>query len=263
MTPTLDDLIEMASRAAEIIRKGYDQRHDIQSKDEFDVVTEIDHQSERAILDIIHSRFPEDYILTEESGKLGFDRRRVWYIDPLDGTINYAHNIPYFGVSIAYAADGVLQFGVVCQPLLAELFSAERDKGAWMNGRPIRVSPEKSLNRTMLANEYSHLDEMVKKNHADVRYLNARAQGIRRPGSCTIDLCYVAAGRYEGFWTHHAHPWDFAAGGLIVQEAGGKVTNLAGGDDFITPPCSILAANPTLHPILFEMLQESQRQVRE
>jgi myo-inositol-1(or 4)-monophosphatase len=259
MTPRLDDLIEMASRAGEIIRKGYDQRHQIQYKDEFDVVTEIDHQSENAILEIIQSRFADDYILTEESGTLGSERSRVWYIDPLDGTINFAHNIPYFGVSIAYAADGVLQYGVICQPLLDELFSAERGKGAWLNGRPIHVSSAQRLNQTILVNEYSHLDEMIRLNHADVRYLNARVQGIRRPGSCTVDLCYVAAGRYEGFWTHHAHPWDFAAGGLIVQEAGGTVTNLSGGKDFLTPPCSILAASTNLHPQLLEMLQESTR----
>ena len=259
MTPRLDDLIEMARRAGEIIRKGYDQRHHIQYKDEFDVVTEIDHQSENVILEIIQSRFTDDYILTEESGTLGSERSRVWYIDPLDGTINFAHSIPYFGVSIAYAAEGTLQYGVIYQPLLDELFSAERGKGAWMNGRSIHVSPAQRLNQTMLANEYSHLDEMIRLNHADVRYLNAHVQGIRRPGSCTVDLCYVAIGRYEGFWTHHAHPWDFAAGGLIVQEAGGKVTNLSGGKDFLTPPCSILAASAHLHPQLFEMLQESAR----
>ncbi len=261
MTPKLDDLIEMARRAGEIIRKGYDQGHQIDYKDEFDVVTEIDHQSERAILDIIHSRFPDDYILTEESGELGSERSRVWYIDPLDGTINFAHNIPYFGVSIAYAADGDLKYGVIYQPLLDELFSAEKGKGARLNGRPIHVSAAKALNQTMLANEYSHLEEMIRLNHGDVRYLNAYVQGIRRPGSCTIDLCYVAAGRYEGFWTHHAHTWDFAAGGLIVREAGGIVTNLSGSDDFLTPPCSILAAAPQLHPKIFEMLQESARKL--
>ncbi len=256
MTPNLSDLKEMAYAAGEIIRNGYNQAHSIKSKGTFDVVTEIDHKSEALILQAIHSRFTNDYIVTEESGELGSQKQRTWYIDPLDGTINFSHNVPYFGVSIGYAVEGILQFGAVYNPLLDELFTAERGKGATLNGKPIKVSATTELTRCLFVNEYSNEPAVFEINQRNVGHFNQCSQGIRRPGSCVLDLCYVAAGRYEGFWAHHAFPWDFAAGGLIALEAGAQVTDIRGNSDFLTPPCSILAAPPAVHTQLLQALHK-------
>jgi len=201
-------------------------------------VTEIDYRSEAFILQELRTAFPEHQIITEESGAQFGSDCCLWYIDPLDGTVNYAHNIPIFSVSIAYQEGGELQLGAVCDPMRQECFSAERGNGAWLNGVPIHVSQQTQLDQSLLVTGFPY----------DIR------TSVRRLGSAALDLCYVAAGRFDAFWELSLSSWDIAAGSLIVEHAGGIVTNVQGEPDYLTSPQSILAANPHIYPQLQKML---------
>ncbi len=254
MTPTLDHLKDMAYRAGVIARDGFNQDHNIVYKSEFDVVTEIDHRSEECIINSIHSQFLDHFIITEERGEIGQNKKHTWYIDPIDGTINYAHSVPYFGISIAYAENNIIQLGVIYQPITDEMFCAQKGTGASLNGKEIHVSSSDKPQSTLLATEYVYGSPGFLKNQQNIHDFDKQFQGVRRCGSCTIDLAYVAGGRYEGFWTHHAHAWDFAAGALIVMEAGGIVTDIHGGQDFLTSPCTIIAANPNIHTMMLKTI---------
>ena len=174
-----------------------------------------------------------------------------WYIDPLDGTINYAHAIPIFAVSIAYRAHGKTQLGVVYDPLREECFSAERGKGAWLNDEPIHVSTIQNLVEGLLVTGFPYEIRALKRNNlAHFSYFSLNAQAVRRLGSAALDLCYVACGRFDGYWELALKPWDLAAGALICEEAGGIVSNFKGNPEVIDPPCELVAANPHLHPVI-------------
>ncbi len=255
MPPTITDLENIAHRAGKIIYDGYNKQHSIDAKGMFDVVTEIDHQSEAITIEMIHNKFPDDRIITEESGILGSDVSRTWYLDPLDGTINYAHNLPYFGFSLAYEENGILQLSVVYDPLREELFSAEHGRGAWLNGEFIRVNDQFELSKCLVVNEFSHNRDIWDRNMKGIQYFVQHTQGIRHPGSCVLDLCYVACGRYDGFWVYSSNSWDLAAGALIVMEAGGTITNVQGDDGFLYNECSIIAANHELHDRMLTVLK--------
>jgi len=253
--PTLQDLQELALQAGKILRQGYEQEHQVAYKGVIDLVTEIDHASEAFLLSAIRQRFPDHAILAEESGGQQGPEHQ-WYIDPLDGTVNYAHRVPIFCVSLAYACCGQTLLGVVYDPMRKELFSAERGKGAWLNGRPIHVSQAQELQHSLLVTGFPYDTWHSSRNNFEYFFRFAtRTQGVRRLGSAALDLCYVAAGRFDGYWELSLKPWDVAAGALIAAEAGAIVTNVEGGEDYLSPPQSILAAAPGIYSAMLEILR--------
>jgi myo-inositol-1(or 4)-monophosphatase len=255
MKPALSDLERLARQAGELLRRGYEHEHQVEYKSAFNLVTEIDRQSEAFILGEIKHLFPGHQIVSEEIGLVpGLDADQ-WFVDPLDGTVNYAHGIPIFSVSIGYAFDHVLTLGVVFDPMRAEIFTAERGKGAWCNGRRLHVSAVKDLEHSLLVTGFPYDSWSAPRNNLEFfNRFARRTQGVRRLGSATLDLCYVAAGRLDGYWELSLSPWDLAAGGLIAAEAGALVTSLDGQSDFLRPPYSILAAPPGLHEQMLEII---------
>ena len=248
MKPTLSDIERLAREAGAILREGYDKEHTVHYKGTIDLVTETDHASEAFLLGEIKSHFPGGYILAEESGNIQGSNEDLWYIDPLDGTVNYAHHIPIFCVSIGFAANGVLTLGAVYDPLRDEMFLAEKGKGAFLNGKQIHVSTTSELEKSLLVTGFPYdtwnteLD-----NFKYFERLAKKTQGVRRLGSAALDACYVAAGRFDGFWEFKLKPWDVAAGGLIAAEAGATVTAIDGRADFLSAPLSILATTPGIY----------------
>jgi myo-inositol-1(or 4)-monophosphatase len=261
-SPVLSELETLARRAGEILcqgftrRPGVERRFEVGYKGVIDLVTEFDHRSEAFLLGEVRRRYPDHRIVAEESGKHPGQECCVWLIDPLDGTVNYAHGIPVFSVSIAYIEKGLLQLGVVFDPIQSEMFSAEHGRGAWLNGEAIRVSQANSLDRSLLATGFPYDIRTNPDNNLDnyARFA-LHSLGVRRLGSAALDLCYVASGRFDGFWELQLGPWDVAAGALIAQAAGAIVTDRNGSPDFLTPPCSIVAAAPEIHPQVLDMLR--------
>lgn len=244
-----------AAKAAGKIQTGlFGNLKDIRKKGEIDLVTEADVQSEKAIIKIIHEEFPDDGFLTEESGDINSSAERIWIIDPLDGTTNYTHSFPFFAVSIALQVMGEIVLGTVFNPVLNELFQAEKDGGARLNGSTIGVTRTTALKESLLATGFPY---NIHKDYKDVlaifEQMLTKAQGVRRPGAAAIDLCYVAAGRFDGFWEQGLNPWDTAAGSLIVQEAGGIVSDYKG-KSYSPYQKTILAANPHIHNEMLKVL---------
>ena len=255
MKPTLSDLERLARQAGELLHLGYEHEHQVDYKDVIDLVTEVDRQSEAFILGEIQRLFPGHQIVSEEIGLVPGREVDQWVVDPLDGTVNYAHGIPIFTVSIAYARNGVVTLGVVYDPMRDELFAAERGQGAWCNGRRLQVSRVTEFQRSLLVTGFPYDAWSTPQNNLEYFGRFARmTQGVRRLGSAALDLCYVAAGRFDGYWELSLKPWDVAAGGLIAAEAGAIVTNLDGQSEYLTPPCSLLAAPPSLYAKMLEIL---------
>jgi myo-inositol-1(or 4)-monophosphatase len=256
MTPTLEDLKNLARGAGEILRAGFQHANHIQHKSEIDLVTEVDRQSEAYLLEQINTRFPDHRIIAEETGQKDGNPDHTWYIDPLDGTTNFAHRLPIFSVSIAYAHQGTVTLGVVYDPIQDEMFSAELGKGAALNDAPIHTTSQAKLSRSLLVTGFPYDRFTSPDNNLDhMKRFTLRAQGIRRLGSAALDLCSVACGRVDGYWEIKLEVWDLAAGILIAQEAGAIVTKTDGRSDMLLPPLSVLAANPALHPSMLEVLQ--------
>jgi myo-inositol-1(or 4)-monophosphatase len=258
MQPTLDEVITLARNAGEILRNGFGRRHQISHKGLIDVVTEIDQQSEAYLLGEIRRRFPSHRILAEESGAWSGHDCCLWHVDPLDGTVNYAHGVPFFSISIGYQEGTRVQLGAVYDPLRDELFSAERGQGAWLNGEPIEPSLTTDLNHSLLVTGFPYdIRSNPEKNLNNYARFSMRSQGVRRLGSAALDLCYVASGRLDGYWEMSLGSWDMAAGALIAEQAGARVTKADGAPDILTPPFSILAANQNVHPLMLKILLES------
>jgi myo-inositol-1(or 4)-monophosphatase len=255
--PSISDLTNWASQAGEILRQGFNQKHHIEHKGETDLVTEMDHRSEQYIIEQIRKNYPDHAIETEESGRVHGDWDRCWYIDPLDGTTNYTHKFPLYSVSLAYAENDEVCLGVVYDPTRRECFSAIRGKGSWLNGIPIHVSTTAALKQSLLCTGFSSDDNSKgMRNIGFFGDFQGLSQGVRRLGSVALDLCYVAMGRLDGFWEIGLHAWDIAAGALLVEEAGGMVTNLKGDPQYFHPPYDLVAANPLIHPLMLEVTQE-------
>ena len=256
MPPTLTDVITLARQAGDILRTSFGQLLHVDHKGVIDLVSEADRRSEQFLLSYIHQHFPDDRIMAEESGELAGTSDRVWYIDPLDGTVNYVHGLPIYSVSIAYAEGSELRLGVVYDPMRDECFSAEIGVGAWLNGQPIHPSHTPDLDHALLVTGFPYDIRTNPDNNLDhYTHFALHSQGVRRLGSAALDLCYVACGRFDGFWELRLNPWDVAAGGLIAREAAATITSLAGEDDFISPPQSVLAANPHIHPLMLRALR--------
>ncbi len=259
MAPILSEIERLAREAGAILRAGYSKEHQVNYKGVIDLVTEVDRQSEDFLLGEIRGRFPDHHIFAEESGIIQGNDQHIWFIDPLDGTVNYAHHIPIFCVSIAYAFEGKLMLGAVYDPMRDEMFTAERGAGASLNGRPIHVSAAAELQRSLLVTGFPYDAWNTRQdNFANFVRLAKMTQGVRRLGSAALDLCYVAAGRFDGYWEISLKPWDVAAGGLICEEAGARVTNVSGSPDYISPPQSVVAAAPGIQEhILRELKAQS------
>jgi myo-inositol-1(or 4)-monophosphatase len=256
MQPTLEEIKSWARQAGDILRAGLGKEHDIRHKSEVDLVTEMDQRSEDYLVSQIRSRFPDHHILSEESGALDGTIQHRWYIDPLDGTTNYAHALPIFAVSIGYAFQGQMMLGVVYDPSRDECFSAERGRGAWLNEQPITVSQTAELIQALVVTGFAYnLSETARDNLALFNRFAHRAQGVRRLGSATLDLCYVACGRLDGYWEALLGPWDVAASALIAEEAGARITSLNGDAQYMKPPYDMVAANPVLHPQMLAVIQ--------
>ena len=266
MVPTLSYIENLAREAGAILRAGYEKEHEVNFKGVIDLVTEVDHQSEAFLLGKVQKDFPGHHIFSEESGVIQGNDEHIWYIDPLDGTVNYAHNIPIFSVSLAYALRSSastsrsfsLSLGAVYDPIRDEMFTAERGKGAYLNGRRLSVSTTTELQQSLLATGFPYNAwDTPQDNFSNFIKFGKLSRGVRRLGSAALDLVYVSAGRFDGFWELALNAWDVAAGGLICEEAGASVTNIEGGDDYISPPQSILASAPGIHARMLEVLDEN------
>jgi myo-inositol-1(or 4)-monophosphatase len=236
MDPMLNIAIRAARQAARIIMRYFERRDElaITSKQQNDFVSEVDRAAEAVIIQELRNKYPHHAILAEESGvQSGNDFE--WIIDPLDGTTNYLHGFPQFSISIGGRYRKRMEVAVVYDPLREELFTASRGNGALLNDRRIRVAQRKSLQGALLGTgipfrDHEHLDtylEMLR------RLITAQTAGVRRPGSAALDLAYLATGRLDGFWELGLSPWDCAAGSLLIIEAGGKITDLAGGERYL------------------------------
>lgn len=248
---------ETAREAGALLRRKLYDRHDIEYKGEINIVTEVDRLSEKLVLDRIRHDFPDHGILTEESPEITGNSEFRWIIDPLDGTTNYAHGYPVFSVSIALEHEGIIVLGVVYNPMLDELFVATRGEGSYLNNRPLHVSRVDTLSRSLLATGFPY-DLRTNKNN-NINYfksMSVNAQAIRRGGSAAFDLACVAAGRFDGFWELKLAPWDTAAAWLIVEEAGGVVTDLAGGAYNLYAP-NILATNGLIHKEMIRIISRT------
>lgn len=251
--------IEAALLAGEILRQGFGTHFTITSKEgKHNLVTEYDHKAEKAIIDFIKGNIPKSHFMAEESGNTGGTEGILWIIDPLDGTVNFAHQIPVFSVSIAAQVDGKIVSGVVYQPITHELFVAELGKGAFLNGQKLKVSPVKTVDAAILATGFPY-DLAKNPGHCIDHFIDILRLGvpIRRLGSAAIDLAYTAAGRFDGFFEVKLHAWDFAAGKLLVEEAGGKVSCWDKSPRTLSPNQTILATNSHIHDGVAAILNRS------
>ena len=252
---------ELAKGAGDILRSNYGGKQSIHYKGEINLVTDVDRQSEAYIMGRIRSTFPDHGILSEESSEVPASSPYRWIVDPLDGTTNYAHGYPCFCVSIAVERGGVLQAGAVFDPLLGELFTAVPGGGAFLNGESIRVSTTEKLRQSLLSTGFAYdVNTSTDTNLDNFREFVFTGQAIRRDGSAALDLCYLACGRFDGFWELALKPWDTAAGVLILAEAGGVATRLDGSPYDFTQP-DILASNGLIHDQMLAVLKKSRRDV--
>lgn len=265
-------MVEIAREAGELLRSYFRggwfvpessaninseaERHvRVEYKGEVDVVTEADRRSEALIVERIRDRWPGHDILGEEGTHTKTGSEFRWYVDPLDGTTNFAHGYPVFAVSLGLARGSDLVAGVVYDPTRDEMFAAEKGSGAWLNERRISVSPIKSLGESLLATGFPSQKRHKNPNIHFYQRLTLRSHGVRRAGSAALDLANVACGRYDGFWEFNLNPWDTAAGVVLVREAGGVVTDFRGGD-FDLASREVCGSNRHIHSALLHEFEQ-------
>lgn len=254
MKTYLDTAARAARGAGKLQKERLWSEHEIQFKGEIDLVTEVDRACEELIVAAIREKFPGHDILAEENVYAQAGSRFKWIIDPLDGTTNYAHGFPWFCVSIALEVDGEARLGVIYQPMLDELFTAVKGEGAYLNGRPLRVSRREPMKNCLLATGFPYDRTRDNENNfANFVNFQMAARAVRRAGAAALDLACVAAGRLDGYWECKLKPWDVAAGQLMVTEAGGRVTNHAG-EPFSIYDHRLLASNGLVHDAMVELL---------
>lgn len=254
----LETARKAARAAGEVIHRLSATAFRVDRKGAADLVTEVDLAAEKAIIAVISADFSDHRIAAEESGRGEGESDFLWWIDPIDGTTNFVHGYPFYSISIALQCRGETLAGLVYDPVRAEVFEALRSGGCRLNGREIGVSPVADLSDALLATGFPY-DRSARRQalEAAAGFL-PRIQGLRRDGSAALDLAYVAAGRFDGFWEGGLRPWDTAAGALLVEEAGGRVSGFAG-EEFDLHRGEIVAANPQIHPELISGLNQNRR----
>ena len=253
--PMLNTAVKAARRAGNIINRATRNLDvlTVRTKSAHDFVSEVDHEAERAIVDALRTAYPDHAILAEEGGATGHSEY-VWIVDPLDGTTNFLHGFPQYAVSIGLVHRGVLNQAVVYDPTRNDLFTASRGRGAFLNEQRIRVSRRARLGDALIGTgfpfrHFEHIDAYL----AILRELMQKAPGVRRPGSASLDLAYVAAGRLDGFWEFGLSPWDMAAGALLILEAGGLVGDLEGNDGYMDSG-NLCAGNPKVFAQMIQLI---------
>ena len=252
----LEVAVEAAEAAGRMLRNSFGRRLDVGYKGEADLVTEADKNAEQKIKEILEEQFPAYGMLTEEGGEFPGEGDARWIVDPLDGTTNYVHGVPFFSTSIALEKDGVVVLGVVHDPIANETYAAERGDGATLNGESIGVSHTDEPARALLGTSYPDDPEEISTGLDLFEKYTDLARGMRRLGSGALDLCYVAAGRLDGCYEQGFSAWDVAAGALIVEEAGGEATNYRGGELGFEDK-GLVASNGSLHPLLIDVASAS------
>jgi myo-inositol-1(or 4)-monophosphatase len=246
--------VDLARRAGVLLKEKFNQKHEIHYKGEINLVTEADKMSEDLIIAAISQKFPDHGILSEESPVITGVGKLRWIIDPLDGTTIYTHGYPVFCVSIALENEGIIVLGVIYDPMREEMFVAVRGKGAYLNDKKLMVSHIDNISKSLLATGFPYDIRESKENNLD--YFNSMAlnvQAIRRAGAAALDLAYLAAGRFDGFWELKLKPWDTAAGCLLVTEAGGVISDIAGSKWNLQSP-SLLSSNGLIHEQMISVL---------
>ena len=257
MHPYINIATKAALLASKAILRYFGQLDQVKiiEKQENVFVSEVDLYAERVIIDTIQKAYPRHSIISEESGCINGESDTTWIIDPLDGTSNYLHNVPHFAVSIAVKKNDRIEHGVIYDPIRKELFSASIGQGARLNNHKIRVSKQVHLNRALLGTCFAFRNnEMSKRYFTTFETLFTRCSGFRRCGSYALDLAYVAAGRYDGFWDTSLQLWDIAAGILLVREAGGLVSDFHGSENYLKTG-NIVAANPKIFKSLLQHIR--------
>jgi myo-inositol-1(or 4)-monophosphatase len=252
----LETAVEIAREAGGLLANYFERRIGYELKGEFDLVTEADRASEKLVVERLRSHFPTHAILAEEGGGHENSSDFRWYVDPLDGTTNFAHGYPMFNVTLGLERAGEAIAGVVYDPVRQEMFSAERGAGAYLNGRRIRVSKASDLSVSLASTGFP---SRKRSNDINIHFyyqIAMASHGVRRTGSAAIDLAYVAAGRLDLFWEFGLKPWDMAAGTLLVTEAGGRVSDMHGGPHNINSSPHLLADNGALHEPALSFLAE-------
>jgi myo-inositol-1(or 4)-monophosphatase len=242
---------EIAREAGALLMNYFEKRIKVEYKGDVDLVTEADRRSEALILERIRARWPGHDVIAEEGGRIESGGEYRWFVDPLDGTTNFAHGFPVFCVSLAIEHKGRRIAGVVFDPTRNELFAAEQGSGAYLNGSRVRVSSTSNLAECLVATGFPSHKRHKNPNIFFYHQITLRTHGVRRAGSAALDLCSVAAGRFDGFWEFNLNPWDTAAGVLVVEEAGGRVTDFSGAP-FDIASRETLASNGLVHEALLK-----------
>lgn len=252
----LQTAVSASRQAGALLQKYAQAGFRVQYKNPINLVTDADHAAEQCIIDRIRRDFPSHRFLAEERGAIDAgDSPYRWVIDPLDGTTNFAHGFPVYAVSIGLEYDGRCLLGVVFDPTRGELFSALDGDGAYLNGSPLRVSATATLDESLLVTGFAYdIRETSRNNLNHFSRFALKAQGVRRTGSAALDLCYVAAGRFDGFWEVKLNPWDMAAGAVIVREAGGRVSRFNGAELSIYGQ-ELIASNGLVHEAMLGVLR--------
>lgn len=253
----LEVAISAVQQAGNILLESWGklQSLEIKNKDRFDYVTKVDRDSEHLIIDILRENFPYHTIIAEESGKYQQDNLYQWYVDPLDGTTNYIHGFPFCAISIALSYKEEIILGVIYNPISKELFSAEKNRGAFLNNRRIKVSKETELSRCLIATGFPFKNKhLLRPYWQALSSIFLKVSGVRRAGSAALDLAYVASGRCDGFWEIKLSPWDIAAGDILIREAGGKLTDMEGKQNHIATG-DIIATNGFIHDHILSIIK--------
>lgn len=255
MASYLETAVEIAREAGALLANFFERRIGFELKGEFDLVTEADRASERLIIERLRSHFPSHSILAEEGGGFETSSEYCWYVDPLDGTTNFAHGFPCWNVTLAIERAGEMIAGVVFDPLRQEMFSAELGSGAYLNHRRIRVSPVSRLEDSLVATGFPSRKRHLNVNVHFYHQLAMVTHGVRRCGSAAIDLAYVACGRLDAFWEFGLNPWDMAAGRLLVAEAGGRYSGMHSEPQQLRGP-DLLVDNGHIHDQILQLFAE-------
>lgn len=264
-SPLITVMTAAAQKAGRRLVRDFGEVENLQvsRKGPADFVSNADHMAEKILVDELTKARPKYGFLVEEKGEIpGADTSNRWIIDPLDGTTNFLHGLPHFAISIALERDGQIEAGLVYAPVADEMFWAERGKGAFLGHRRLRVSGRRDASESLFATgiPYKGSGRPIESFYAQLQAVAAISSGVRRLGAAALDLAYIAAGRYEGYWEEGLKPWDIAAGIVLVKEAGGFVSDMTGGTDMMATG-GIIAGNDALHPALTKMLKTAAKSV--